>query len=98
MFKTAFNKEVTDFIGCYDYVISKPKHAAWKKIGELAKETDETIHTLRYWTKMGLLKVTKYSEGGYQLYSPDAIKQAKGIRRLQKEKRLTINEIKELIN
>ena len=68
------------------------------KIGELAKETDETIHTLRYWTKMGLLKVTKYSEGGYQLYSPDVIKKAKEIRRLQKEKRLTINEIKELIN
>ncbi|PIU37387.1 Fic family protein [Candidatus Roizmanbacteria bacterium CG06_land_8_20_14_3_00_34_14] len=67
------------------------------KIGELAKETGETIHTLRYWTKMELLKVTKYSEGGYQLYSPDVIKQAKKIRKLQKEKRLTLAELKEII-
>lgn len=43
------------------------------------KETGETIHTLRYWTKMGLLKIAKYTEGGYQLYSPDTIKQAKKI-------------------
>ncbi len=67
------------------------------KIGELAKETGETIHTLRYWTKMGLLKVTKHTEGGYQLYSPEVIKQAEKIRKLQKEKRLTIEEIKKLI-
>ncbi len=67
------------------------------KIGELAKETGETIHTLRYWTKMGLLKVTKYTEGGYQLYSPDSIKQAKKIRRLQKNKRLLLTEIKKRI-
>lgn len=68
------------------------------KIGELSKETGETIHTLRYWTKMGLLKVTKYTEGGYQLYSPDAIEQTKKIRKLQKEKRLTINEIKKIVS
>lgn len=64
------------------------------KIGELAKETGETIHTLRYWTKEGLLTVTKYTEGGYQLYSPSMIKRAKEIRRLQKEERLTLAEIK----
>jgi len=46
---------------------------------------------------MGLLKVTKYSEGGYQLYSPDVIKQAKNIRKLQKEKRLTLSELKRMI-
>ena len=66
------------------------------KIGELAKETKETVVTIRYWTKMGLLKVTKYSEGGYQLYSPDVIKQAKKIRKLQKERRLTLAELKEI--
>ncbi len=65
------------------------------KIGELAKETGETIHTLRYWTKVGLLEVTKYTEGGYQLYSPSMIKRVKEIRTLQKEKRLTIEEIKQ---
>ena len=34
MFKTAFNKEVTDYIGCYDDVISATNYRIWKKIGE----------------------------------------------------------------
>ncbi len=34
MFKTAFNKEVTDFIGCYDDVISTTNYRLWTKIGE----------------------------------------------------------------
>lgn len=34
MFKTAFNKEVTDYIGCYDDVISTTSYKLWKKIGE----------------------------------------------------------------
>ena len=64
------------------------------KIGELAKETGETVHTLRYWTKLGLLKVTNYSEGGYQLYHANMIKRAEKIRTLQKEQRLPLDEIK----
>jgi len=34
MFKTAFNKEITDYIGCYDAVISTTNYKVWKKIGE----------------------------------------------------------------
>ena len=34
MFKTAFNKEITDYIGCYDDVLSTTKYKVWKKIGE----------------------------------------------------------------
>ncbi len=34
MFKTAFNKQVTDYIGCYDDVISTTNYKLWKKIGE----------------------------------------------------------------
>ncbi len=34
MFKTAFNKEVTDYIGCYDDVVSTTNYKIWKKIGE----------------------------------------------------------------
>ena len=34
MFKTAFNKQVTDYIGCYDDVISTTNYRLWKKIGE----------------------------------------------------------------
>jgi Fic family protein len=64
------------------------------KIGELAKETGETVYTIRFWTKEGLLMVKDFTEGGYQLYEPSMIERAKEIRRLQGEKRLTIAEIK----
>jgi len=33
-FKTAFNKQVTDYIGCYDLIISPLHYKAWSKIGE----------------------------------------------------------------
>lgn len=44
MFKTAFNKQVTDYIGCYDYVISVAQYKIWKKIGE-------RIHRRLYYTR-----------------------------------------------
>ena len=34
LFKTAFNKTVTDYIGCYDLVLQKTSYAIWKKLGE----------------------------------------------------------------
>lgn len=63
-------------------------------IGQLAKATGQTVSTIRYWTKEGLLKVEKLSGGGYQLYSSSMVKRVKHIRALQKEKRLTIAELK----
>ena len=65
------------------------------KIGELAKQTGETIYTIRFWTKEGLLTVKDFTKGGYQLYEPSMIERAKEVRRLQNEARLTIAEIKE---
>lgn len=34
LFKTAFNKTVTDYLGCYDYIIHPVKYNIWTKIGE----------------------------------------------------------------
>lgn len=65
------------------------------KIGELAKATGENVPTIRYWTQEGLLEVAEHTPGGYQLYDEEMIERAKKIRQLQKEKRLTINELKE---
>jgi len=64
------------------------------KIGELAKLTNETVPTIRHWTKEGLLSVVEYTPGGYQLYSQNAITKATKIRKLQDTKRLTLVEIK----
>lgn len=65
------------------------------KIGQLAKVTGKTVSTLRFWTKEGLLQVEKRTQGGYQLYGQSMVEQAKKIRRLQDEKRLSIAEIKQ---
>jgi Fic family protein len=67
------------------------------KIGELAQRSGETIHTLRYWTKEGLLVVQGHTPGGYQLYHPSMIERVGEIRRLQMEKRLTITEIRDAL-
>ena len=64
------------------------------KIGDLAKETNETVPTIRYWTNEGLLEVADYTPGGYQLYDQSMINRIKKIRQFQEEKRLSIAEIK----
>lgn len=34
LFKTAFNKTVVDYIGCYDFIINRVNYLAWVKLGE----------------------------------------------------------------
>lgn len=34
LFKTAFNKTVTDYVGCYDLIINPVKYKIWAKFGE----------------------------------------------------------------
>lgn len=43
LFKTAFNKTVTDYIGCYDLVINSPKYKLWNNLGE------RIAHRLHYY-------------------------------------------------
>lgn len=64
------------------------------KIGKLAKLSGEPVHTIRYWTKEGLLTVSSLSPGGYQLYAPAMVQKVKEIRSLQADERLTLKEIK----
>ena len=42
LFKTAFNKTVTDYIGCYDLIINLTKYKIWIKFGE------KVAHRLHY--------------------------------------------------
>lgn len=77
---------------------STPDQRKLLKIGQIAKRTNETVATVRYWTKEGLLTVNKYTAGGYHLYSPDTIDRIKKIRTLQSEKRLTIAELKRALS
>lgn len=66
------------------------------KIGQLAKQTGESISAIRFWTKEGLLEVAETTAAGYQLYDATMIERIKKIKEL-KNKRYTILEIKRVI-
>lgn len=63
------------------------------KIGELARLTQETVPTIRHWTKLGLLQVAEYTPSGYQLYEQEMVAVATEIRRLQNDRRLSLAEV-----
>lgn len=75
-------------------LMGKGREIKLLKIGELAEAARETKSTIRFWTKEGLLEVAKLTKGGYALYDTKMIERAGEIRRLQKEERLSIAEIK----
>ncbi|WP_156095298.1 MerR family transcriptional regulator [Candidatus Hepatobacter penaei] len=70
---------------------------AWVKIGALAKRVGETVPTLRYWTKEGLLKAASITQAGYHLYAEEAVQDVLTIQKMKK-RRLTLQEIKEKLN
>lgn len=51
------------------------------KIGELAKQSGLSAHTLRYYEKQGLLKATARSESNYRLYDQQGLDTARFIKR-----------------
>ncbi|MEL7417116.1 MAG: heavy metal-responsive transcriptional regulator [Cyanobacteria bacterium J06555_3] len=53
------------------------------KIGELAKQTNLAVGTLRYYSDMGLLQPVQRGENGYRYYSPNASKQVEFIKKAQ---------------
>jgi Fic family protein len=63
------------------------------KIGELAKQANLPIATIRYWSSLGLLEIADHTAGGYALYAPDTLERIKHIKELQ-SKRFTLQEIK----
>lgn len=63
------------------------------KVGELAGMTNESVATIRHWTKMGLLPVSGLTKGKYQLYSPKLVGTISQIRQLQSQRRLSLEEI-----
>ncbi len=51
------------------------------KIGELAKKSGLSAHTLRFYEKQGLIKVNNRSESNYRIYSSADLNTAKFIKR-----------------
>jgi Fic family protein len=68
------------------------------KIGQLSTQSGESVANVRYWTSLGLIRVYNTTKSGYSLYHPDCLVIIKQIRFLQNEKRLSLEEIGEVIN
>lgn len=68
------------------------------KISDLAQMFEVLPSTINFYTREGLLKPDKFSQGGYRLYNPvRALKVLEKIDYLQNKKRLTIEEIKKIV-
>ena len=65
------------------------------RIGEIAKVAGIPLSTVRYYTDIGLLKVTSHTKGGYRLY--DREESLSIIRKIKPvvDRRRTLMQIKE---
>ena len=87
-------------------MISIKDKAAYKTIGEIAKELDLIdkktgslqTHTLRYWEKQFKQIKPEIRAGNRRYYSPENFKNIKKIKYLLKVKGLTINGVKKISN
>lgn len=66
-------------------------------IGNLAKQAEVTIETIRYYQQIGLLNEPEKPSSGYRLYSPDTINRIRFIKRAQ-QAGFTLKEIAELLS
>lgn len=66
------------------------------QIGAVAKKSQTSIHTIRYYEKMGLLKIPFRGEGGFRLYTADTIEKLIFIKKAQNYG-LTLKEIKQIM-
>ena len=53
-------------------------------IGDLAREADVPVSTIRYYERIGVLSAKARSEGGYRLYAQQAVDEVRFIRRAQR--------------
>jgi len=67
------------------------------RIGELSKNTNISIRTLRYYDEIGLLKPAKVADSGYRYYSNEEIRLLQHIAAL-KELGFTLASIKEMLS
>jgi DNA-binding transcriptional MerR regulator len=66
------------------------------KIGQVAKEAQVNIQTLRYYERVGMIKPDSRDSSGYRAYDPDAVKRVTFIKKAQ-ELGFTLVEIKDLL-
>ncbi len=65
-------------------------------IGEVARQTGLSIHTLRFYEAQRLLPEASRTESGYRVYSPEDVEELHFIKRAQ-ELGFSLKEIRELL-
>jgi Hg(II)-responsive transcriptional regulator len=66
------------------------------RTGEVAAEAGVNLQTLRYYERRGLLPKPSRTPAGYRVYSPDAVRLIRFVKRAQ-ELGFTLHEIEELL-
>jgi DNA-binding transcriptional MerR regulator len=66
------------------------------KIGELAKQTDVAVGTIRYYESLGLLTPVERSENNYRYYDGEAIKRLQFIKKAQ-SLQFSLSEIQQIV-
>lgn len=66
-------------------------------VTELARRSDTTIHAVRYYTRLGILRPERNPDNGYRLYQP---REVGWLRFVQQAKHLgyTLSEIREIMH
>ena len=67
------------------------------KVGEVAAEAGVSVQTLHYYERLGLLPKPKRSEADYRLYSPEAVRRVRFIKKAQ-ALGLTLEETKQILD
>ncbi len=65
-------------------------------IGRVAKEVGVNLETIRYYERRGLVPTPPRTRSGYRLYTPEAVRRLRFIRRAQ-ELGFALKEIRELL-
>jgi DNA-binding transcriptional MerR regulator len=66
------------------------------RIGEIAQQTGVSVETLRYYEKRRLLNAPPRTDGGFRVYSDDAVEQVKFIKQAQ-TLGLTLDDVHQLL-
>jgi Hg(II)-responsive transcriptional regulator len=72
-------------------------HMATLTIGQLARQADVHVETIRYYERRELLAAPSRSASGYRQYTPDAVARIRFIKRAQ-ELGFSLREIQELLS
>ena len=66
------------------------------RIGEIARQTGVSVETLRFYERRRLLNAPPRTQGGFRLYTDDAVRQVKFIKQAQ-SLGLTLDDVQQLL-